>query len=242
MLETFCPIMKTIDVCLTPELLHLHNIENSIVVVVDVFRATSCMTTAFANGVGSIIPVATIDECVAYQQQGYLAAAERDGKTPEGFDFDNSPFSYMVDKVKDATICVTTTNGTLAITKSKSAVKVMVGSFLNLGALATYLKDQQYDVLILCAGWKGKPNLEDTLFAGALVERLKEEFMIEEDSALMALRQYQNAKDDLLSYVASSSHVRRLQRLGIQKDIAYCLQHDLYDVLPVLRGNALVNM
>lgn len=242
MLETFCPIMKTIDVCLTPELLHLHNIENSIVVVVDIFRATSCMTTAFANGVGSIIPVATIDECVAYQQQGYLAAAERDGKTPEGFDFDNSPFSYMVDKVKDATICVTTTNGTLAITKSKSAVKVMVGSFLNLGALATYLKDQQYDVLILCAGWKGKPNLEDTLFAGALVERLKEEFMIEEDSALMALRQYQNAKDDLLSYVASSSHVRRLQRLGIQKDIAYCLQHDLYDVLPVLRGNALVNM
>ena len=120
MLETFCPIMKTIDVCLTPELLHLHNIENSIVVVVDIFRATSCMTTAFANGVGSIIPVATIDECVAYQQQGYLAAAERDGKTPEGFDFDNSPFSYMVDKVKDATICVTTTNGTLAITKSKS--------------------------------------------------------------------------------------------------------------------------
>jgi len=234
--------MKTIDVCLTPELLHLHNIENSIVVVVDIFRATSCMTTAFANGVGAIIPVATIDECVAYQQQGYLAAAERDGKTPEGFDFDNSPFSYMVDKVKDATICVTTTNGTLAITKSKSAVKVMVGSFLNLGALATYLKDQQYDVLILCAGWKGKPNLEDTLFAGALVERLKEEFMIEEDSALMALRQYQNAKDDLLSYVASSSHVRRLQRLGIQKDIAYCLQHDLYDVLPVLRGNALVNM
>jgi len=234
--------MKTIDVCLTPELLHLHNIENSIVVVVDIFRATSCMTTAFANGVGSIIPVATIDECVAYQQQGYLAAAERDGKTPEGFDFDNSPFSYMVDKVKDATICVTTTNGTLAITKSKSAVKVMVGSFLNLGALSTYLKDQQYDVLILCAGWKGKPNLEDTLFAGALVERLKESFMIEEDSALMALRQYQNAKDDLLSYVASSSHVRRLQRLGIQKDIAYCLQHDLYDVLPVLRGNALVNM
>ncbi|MFY7828897.1 MAG: 2-phosphosulfolactate phosphatase [Flectobacillus sp.] len=234
--------MKTIDVCLTPELLHLHNIENSIVVVVDIFRATSCMTTAFANGVGSIIPVATIDECVAYQQQGYLAAAERDGKTPEGFDFDNSPFSYMVDKVKDATICVTTTNGTLAITKSKSAVKVMVGSFLNLGALSTYLKDQQYDVLILCAGWKGKPNLEDTLFAGALVERLKEEFMIEEDSALMALRQYQNAKDDLLSFVASSSHVRRLQRLGIQKDIAYCLQHDLYDVLPVLRGNALVNM
>ena len=234
--------MKKIDVCLTPELLHLHDIENAIVVVVDVFRATSCMTTAFAHGVEAIIPVATIDECITYQQQGYLAAAERDGKTPEGFDFDNSPFNYMTEKVDGATICVTTTNGTLAITKSKSAVKVMIGSFLNLGALTNYLRDQQYDVLVLCAGWKGKPNLEDTLFAGALVERLQDEFMIEEDAALMAQRLYNLGKVDLLSFVATSSHVKRLQRLGIQKDIAYCLQHDLYDVLPVLRGNALVKM
>ncbi len=234
--------MQKIDVCVSPELLHLYNIENSIVVVVDIFRATSCMTTAFANGVEAIIPVSTIDECLSYQRKGYLAAAERDGKTPEGFDFDNSPFSYMTEKVNGATVCVTTTNGTLAITKSKSAVKVMVGAFLNLGALANYLKDQQYDILVLCAGWKGKPNLEDTLFAGALVERLKEEFMVDDDSALMALRQYELAKHDLLSFVASSSHVKRLQRLGIQKDIAYCLQHDLYDVLPVMRGNMLVKM
>jgi 2-phosphosulfolactate phosphatase len=200
------------------------------------------MTTAFAYGVEAIIPVATINECISYQQQGYLAAAERDGKTPEGFDFDNSPFNYMTEKVNGATICVTTTNGTLAITKSKSAVKVMIGSFLNLGALSTYLRDQQYDILVLCAGWKGKPNLEDTLFAGALVERLQEEFMIEEDAALMAQRLYNLGKNDLLGFVASSSHVKRLQRLGIQKDIAYCLQHDLYDVLPVLRGNTLVKM
>jgi 2-phosphosulfolactate phosphatase len=234
--------MQKIDVCFSPELLHLYNIENSIVVVVDVFRATSCMTTAFAHGVEGIIPVASVEECVSYQQKGYLAAAERDGKTPEGFDFDNSPFSYMVEKVKGATVCVTTTNGTLAITKSKSAVKVMIGSFLNLGALTNYLKDVQYDILVLCAGWKGKPNLEDTLFAGALVENLRNEFMIEDDSALMAMRQYENAKGDLLSYVATSSHVKRLQRLGIQKDIAFCLQQDLYDVLPVLRGNTLVKM
>ena len=234
--------MKKIDVCLTPELLHLYNIENSIVVVVDIFRATSCMTTAFAHGVEGIIPVATIEECNEYRAKGYLAAAERNGITPEGFDFDNSPFSYMHEKVNGATICVTTTNGTLAITKSKSAVKVMVGSFLNLGALANYLSSQQYDVLILCAGWKGKPNLEDTLFAGALVERLQEAYKAEDDSALMALRQYLSAKRDMLGYVANSSHVKRLQRLGIQKDIAYCLQHDLYDVLPVLRGNTLVSM
>lgn len=234
--------MKQIDVCFTPELLHLHKVENSIVVVVDVFRATSCMTTGFAFGVDKIIPVATLDECRQYQQQGYLTAAERDGLKPEGFELDNSPFSYMHQWMAGTTIVVTTTNGTLAITKSRHAVKVMVGSFLNLGALAGYLKSQQYDVLVLCAGWKGNPNLEDTLFAGALVERLREDFMVLEDAALMSLRLYQEGKNDLLSFVSNSSHVRRLQRLGIQKDIAYCLQHDLYDVLPVLRGNHLVKM
>ena len=87
--------MRKIDVCPTPELLHLYNLEKKIVVVVDVFRATSCMTTAFAHGVSKIIPVAQIEECRLLQQQGYLAAAERNAVKVDGFDLDNSPFSYM---------------------------------------------------------------------------------------------------------------------------------------------------
>ncbi|MFN3378772.1 2-phosphosulfolactate phosphatase [Runella zeae] len=235
--------MKSIDVCLTPDLLHLHKIDNSIVVVTDIFRATSCMVTGLAYGVGSITPVATVEECYALQQKGYIAAAERNAMKVEGFDLDNSPFSYMDDQLIGANIAMTTTNGTLSITKAKSsAVKVLIGAFLNLGAVANYLQAQPYDILVLCAGWKGRVNLEDTLFAGALVEALKEDYIIAEDSALMAMRAYQQAQNDLIGYVSNSSHVRRLQRLGIQKDIAYCLQKDLYDVVPVLRGSTLVNL
>ena len=235
--------MKSIDVCLTPELLHLHTIDNTIVVVTDIFRATSCMVTGLAYGVGSITPVATVEECYALQQKGYVAAAERNAMKVEGFDLDNSPFSYMDEDLVGAHIAMTTTNGTLSITKAKSAaVKVLVGAFLNLGAIVNHLQPQSYDVLVLCAGWKGRVNLEDTLFAGALVDALKEEYMIAEDSALMSMRMYQQAQNDLLSYVSNSSHVRRLQRLGIQKDISYCLQRDLYDVVPVLRGSSLVGM
>ncbi|OIN58837.1 2-phosphosulfolactate phosphatase [Arsenicibacter rosenii] len=234
--------MKNIDVCLTPDLLHLHKIDNAIVVVADVFRATSCMVTAFAHSVSCIVPVATVEECRALQERGYLAAAERNAMKVDGFDLDNSPFSYMESWMENTKVAMTTTNGTLAITKSRSAVKVLVGSFLNLGAIAHYLQSQPYDVIVLCAGWKGRPNMEDTLFAGALIERLKENYMIAEDSAIMAWRLYNQGKGDLLSYLANSSHIRRLQRLGISKDIAYCLQHDLYDVVPVLRGNTLVNM
>ncbi len=234
--------MKQLDVCLTPDLLHLHTVENTIVVVADIFRATSCMVTAFAHGVKSIIPVATVEECRQLQGRGYLGAAERNAQTLEGFELDNSPFSYMDDLLIGANIAMTTTNGTLAITRSRQAVKVLVGAFLNLDAVVRYLRTQQYDVLVLCAGWKGRVNLEDTLFAGALAERLKEDYILHEDSALMAQRLYVDAKGNMLSYLANSSHIRRLQRLGIQKDIAYCLQTDLYDVIPVLRGSALVGM
>lgn len=234
--------MKQIDVCLTPDLLHLHSMENTIVVVADVFRATSCMVTAFAHGVECIVPVATIDECRVWQERGYLAAAERNARKVDGFELDNSPFTYMQEMIRGEKIAMTTTNGTLAITRSRSAVKVLVGSFLNLDAIVRYLRTEPYDVLVLCAGWKGRVNMEDTLFAGALVERLKNQHVPAEDSAIMAWRLYEQGKGNLLSYLSNSSHIRRLQRLGIQRDITYCLQHDLYDVVPVLRGNSLVSM
>jgi 2-phosphosulfolactate phosphatase len=235
--------MKTIDVCLTPELLHLHNLDNLIVVVADIFRATSCMVTGLAHGIESITPVATIEECSDLQKKGYIAAAERNAQKVEGFELDNSPFSYMNKSLKGQSIAMTTTNGTLSIAKAKSkAVKVLVGAFLNLESVANYLKSQQYDVLVLCAGWKGRTNLEDTLYAGALVEALKNEYIIAEDSAMMAQSLYLQAQHDLLGFVANSSHVRRLQRLGIQKDISFCLQKNQYNIVPVLRGTKLVKL
>jgi 2-phosphosulfolactate phosphatase len=232
--------MKQIDVCLSPELIDLYNLEGVIVVVVDVFRATSCMVTAFAHGVESMIPVAKVEECAQYQAKGYLAAAERDALKVEGFDLDNSPFSYMNPVLIGQTIAMTTTNGTLAITKSRAAEKIIIGSFLNLEAIAHYLITKPNDVLVHCAGWKGKPNLEDTLFAGALVESLKNEYQITEDSARMAQNLYNLKKENLLAAVADSSHVQRLQRHGIQKDISFCLENSKYNVIPVLVGDTLV--
>ncbi len=230
---------KQIDVCLSPELIHLYDLENSIVVVVDIFRATSCMVTAFAHGVKSIIPVAKVEECAEYQLKGYLAAAERDAHKVEGFDLDNSPFSYMAESLVDKTIAMTTTNGTLAITKSKTAVKVIIGAFLNIDSVADFLKNQPYDVIVHCAGWKGKPNLEDTLFAGALVESLSSDFDIVEDTAMMAQKLYDLKKDRMEAAVANSSHVKRLQGLGIHKDISFCLEKNRYNVLPILEGDFL---
>jgi 2-phosphosulfolactate phosphatase len=234
--------MKNIEVCPTPELVDLYGVEGKTVVVIDILRATSCMTTAIAHGIKSIIPVATLEECKTLQKKGFIAAAERDGKMADGFDLGNSPFSYMDRALAGKTIAVTTTNGTQAIVKSKKAEEILVGSFLNKSAIINYLKSQPNDVLLVCAGWKGQINLEDTLYAGAIIEGLKGAFIFENDSAITALTLYKVAKNDMLGFLSNSSHVRRLKGLNITKDIAFCLKSDVYNVIPVMRGKELVQM
>lgn len=232
--------MPLLDVCFTPELIHLYELKGRIVVVVDILRATSSMVTGLAHGLEKIIPVSTLKECAAFAQQGYLTAAERDGKKAEDFDLGNSPFSYMTDLVKGRTLAMTTTNGTHAIRLSEAADKVVVGAFLNVSSVAAYLQEKQKDVLVVCAGWKGKFNLEDTLFAGALAHKLAGLFASENDATLAAWHLYETAKNDLAGFLNKASHVQRLQNLDIYKDITYCLQHDVYEVVPVLEGDYLI--
>ncbi|MFN3316639.1 MAG: 2-phosphosulfolactate phosphatase [Raineya sp.] len=231
---------KNIDVCLSPELLHLYQLEGTIVVVTDILRATSCMVTALACGVKAIVPVREVEECKKMKNLGYIIAAERDGKKVEGFDLGNSPFSYMHESLKNKTIALTTTNGTQAIKLSESAEEILVGAFLNLESMANYLKNQNNNVLVVCAGWKGKVNMEDTLFAGALVEQLAGSFSVTNDAALMAKILYQTNKSRLLEVLWQCSHVQRLKNLGIEKDIEFCLQHNIYEVLPKMQNGQLV--
>lgn len=232
--------MRTIDVCLTPDLMHLYNVQDKTVVVVDILRATSCMTTAFAHGIKSIIPVASLEEALALKSGETYTAGERDGKKVDGFDLGNSPFEYMQDYLRGKSIAFTTTNGTQAIVKSLGAREIIIGSFLNLHSVLNYLKKGSNNVLVVCAGWKGKFNLEDTLFAGALVDGLRDMLAPDCDAPLAAMQLYQSARHDLNESLKNSSHVKRLARLGIHKDIAFCVTPDQYEVLPVLKDGVLV--
>lgn len=226
--------MKTIDVCLSPELMHLYNVEDRTVVVVDILRATSCMVTAFAHGVESITPLANLEACRGMKKNGYITSGERDGKKVDGFDKGNSPFEYMGPDIKEKKIAFTTTNGTQAIEKAKGAKRIIIGSFLNLSSVVKYLLFGENSVLIVCAGWKGKVNLEDTLFAGAVVDKLKNHIEPDCDAPLAAQHLYNLAKDDMAKFLSNSSHVKRLARLNIDKDIDYCLTIDKYQIVPCL--------
>jgi len=232
--------MPKVEVCLSPQLIHLFDLEGKIVVVTDILRATSCITAGIASGVGHIKPVATLDECRALKEEGYFTAAERNGAKVEGFDIGNSPYSYMEERFRGKKIAVTTTNGTLAITKSTKADEVIIGSFLNLSIIANFLQDEGKDVIIHCSGWKGNYSLEDTLFAGALVEKLASSFELGDDASFSALVSYKAAKNNLLETILGSSHARRLEKHTIRRDIELCCTIDKYDTLPYLKTGVLI--
>lgn len=231
-----------LKVCLSPHLLPLFDLTESIVVVIDIFRASSSICYGIDNGATAIIPVSEVSECVQYKHLQYLLAAERNGMVVEGFDFGNSPFSYTVERVKGKTIVLTTTNGTRALKLSEEAYRVVMGSFLNLTTLCQWLLKEKKDVVLLCAGWKGNFCLEDTLFAGAVVSQLKIENVIPDDAALAAEDLYNLSKADMQRYIQKSSHSVRLKNLNIEKDVAFCLQNDVVRSIPVLENGRLVKL
>ncbi len=233
-----------LDACFSPYLYPVYRDDESIVVIIDILRATSAICTAFEHGAEKIIPVASLEEAKEWKSKGFLVGAERDAIPLPGFDFGNSPFSYMGDAVKDKTIVITTTNGTQAIDAAKDAYKVVIGSFLNITSLCNWLHSEKRNVLLLCSGWKNKFNLEDALFAGAMTESLtllSEEFKL--GDACLALKYlYQQARNEPYKFLSNSSHKERLAALNLKKDIKYCLTPDQTAVIPVLKNGELIKL
>ncbi|MCC6937190.1 MAG: 2-phosphosulfolactate phosphatase [Flavobacteriales bacterium] len=234
-----------VETCFFPQQYPLYAEDMGIVVVIDILRATSAMVAAFESGVDRIIPVSTIEEAREYiGKPGYIAAAERNGEVVEGFAYGNSPLAYVDQDLRGKTIVMTTTNGTKAINLAKDAPRLVIGSFLNLSALSEWLVSQNENVLLLCSGWKDKFNLEDSVFAGALVERLIDsgKFGVEEDSSIAAKFMYMSARDNFMSILKAAPRRRRIEQLKLLPDAKYCLTPDQCTVIPILRNGELVRM
>ena len=235
------PLLHT---CVSPALLNLYDAAQATVVIIDVLRATSTMATALFNGARYIIPVDSVAKCIELGRQiNCVTAGERDGKIAEGLLHGNSPFEYSRDFIENKILVLTTTNGTrlLHMALEKGAREIVTGSFSNLSAVSNYLANQKNDVILACAAWKDRVNIEDLLFAGALVERVKDHFSIPCDSSHIAKTLYNKASGDLFGFMQSNhaSHYTRLMDYGLEKDIRYCLQPDQANVLPIYENGKL---
>ncbi|MEP7144997.1 MAG: 2-phosphosulfolactate phosphatase [Ferruginibacter sp.] len=230
---------------LSPALLHLYDVSSSIVVIIDVLRATSTIATVLFNGARNIIPVDSVAECIRLGKQiEGITAGERDGHVAEGLLHGNSPLEYPKEFIGGKTLVLTTTNGTklLHMALEKGAKGIITGSFPNLSAVCDYLVAKKMPVILGCAAWKDKVNIEDTLFAGAVISRIKGHFDINCDSSQLAEAMYNDAKDDLFEFIKSknASHYHRLTKYALENDIRYCLKEDVANVLCVYDGGKLV--
>lgn len=235
----------TLHTSLSPALLHLYDVKNTVVVVIDILRATSTIATALYNGAREIIPVDSVERCIQLGTQiECITAGERDGQIAPGLQYGNSSFEYPESFIKGKTLVLTTTNGTklLHMALAKGATEIVTGSFLNLSAVCQYLIGQQKNVVLGCAAWKDKPNIEDTLFAGAVVAMVKQHFSINCDASHMAENLYELARDDMYEFMKKNeaSHYHRLTGFGLEKDIRHCLKIDIANVLPEYADGKLV--
>lgn len=235
----------TLYTTLSPALLHLYDVRDCIVVVIDVLRATSTIATALHNGAKSIIPVDSVEKCIRLgREMECITAGERDGQVAEGLQYGNSSFEYPREFIEGKVLVLTTTNGTklLHMALAKGATEIITGSFLNLSAVCDHLVAEKKNVILACAGWKDRVNMEDTLFAGAVVSRIRDHFEMNCDSSHMAEGLYHAAKEDLYEFMKrnDASHYHRLTNFGLEKDIRHCLTADLANVLPYYVDERLV--
>ena len=235
----------TLYTSFSPALLHLYDISNAIVVIIDVLRATSTIATALHNGAKSVIPVDSVSQCIEISKQvNGITAGERDGKIAEGLGYGNSPFEYPKDFIEGKTLVLTTTNGTklLHMALDRGARQIITGSFPNLDAVCHYLLTQNLPVILACAAWKDRVNIEDLLFAGAVINKVKKNFDINCDSSGVAETIYTAAKEDLFGFLQAknASHYHRLSNYGLEKDIRYCLTANTAPVLPFYEDGKLI--
>jgi 2-phosphosulfolactate phosphatase len=234
------PALHTV---LSPRLLDLYDISGAVVVIIDVFRATSTIATALYNGAARVIPVDSVDQCIRIgNDTGGITAGERDGKVIPGLSYGNSPAEYPRSFIENKTLVLTTTNGTRLLHKSlqNGAADLITGSFPNLSAVCDYLVQQDLPVFLGCSAWKDRVNIEDALFAGAVIHRIRDHFTIHCDSSMMAENLWLQHRGDLPTFVQKTTHWHRLSAYGLEKDLLYCISSDVANVLPRYKNGELL--
>lgn len=225
-----------LDICFSPALYPYYKKDNDTVVVVDVFRASTTIITMLFNGAQAVIPVPGVEEARRYRQKGYLTGAERNAVKCDFADFGNSPYDYTPERVSGKEVVFTTSNGTQAIDTARDCQSLFIGGFVNIDMVARRCLEIGNRTVVLCAGWRNRINIEDTLFGGALAERISPENELElgSDAVTMAMNLWSAAKEDTRGWLNSSEHYQRLIKNNAEGDISCCLNENSLPIVPYL--------
>jgi 2-phosphosulfolactate phosphatase len=236
--------MNNVEVVFTPEEIKNRRLSDKLIVVIDVLRASSTIITALAYGCRGLVPILSPEQAKEKAQQfkkeEVLLGGEREGRKIKGFDLGNSPREYQKEIVEDRIIIFSTTNGVKTLERVRGAFRIIIASFLNLQATFNYCSKFQGDILLACAGKEGYFSLEDTVCAGMLINSLRDIYSTtctcqEVDTNLTAQILYKKFGNNILEMLRKSQHGRYLESIGLRKDLEFCSQLDIFNIVPIFR-------
>lgn len=226
-----------VDIIISADDIIESKIEGKIVVVIDMFRATSVIVTALNNGCKEVIPYLTIDETLEHAKRlnknEYLLGGERRAVKIDGFDLSNSPLEYTRELVENKSVLMTTTNGTRTLTKSISAERILIAAMINAKAVANKLLEINKDVVIINAGTNGNFSMDDYICSGYIInEMLKTKSNLDLTDIAKTANIIYESNTDIINYVKEATHYSVMKSLGLDDDIAYCTQKSIIDTVP----------
>jgi 2-phosphosulfolactate phosphatase len=240
-----------VDVFFAPSIILPTDVNNRVVVVVDVLRASTSIATALANGARAVIPLASSEEVASrgksLGRSAVRLAGERRMQRVPGCDLGNSPLEFTREAVEGKTVLMSTTNGTAAVLAVQGAKAVVIGSYVNfsaaLGLLRRHLK-AGHDVAIVCAGNERHFALEDSVCAGRFVRHLTVKNAKAEvnDAALAALVLNQKYGTNITRLLRASAHGKALVEAGFANDLAACAELNAYAVVPVYQDRQITKV
>ena len=195
-------------------------------IVVDVMRATSTVAQALASGYRRVLCCAEIDDALALRAElggEAITGGERDAQRVDAFDAGASPREFREPRAE--TLILSTTNGTRSIVAAaESCDEVVLGSLLNLEAVAAYARERGVDVSVFCAGYKGAFAIDDAYCAGRIVRLVGGERTDAAVAAEVIAERFPSAPDGI--------NARTYGPPGLEEDIAFCAQESVLDVVP----------
>lgn len=227
-----------IDVIISADNIRSEDLENKVVVVIDMLRATSVITTALANGAKQVFPILTVEEAFDKSKklldlgEEIILGGERRAIKIEGFDLSNSPLEYTNDKVSGKTIILSTTNGTRAINLSLKAEEIIIGSILNARAVALELKNINKDVVFINAGTNGEFSMDDFICSGYMISLLSEVSTSDLSDIAKTAKYIYEKNTNLIDYIKEARHYNVLKTLNLMSDLEYCCKKDILNVVP----------
>jgi 2-phosphosulfolactate phosphatase len=195
-------------------------------IVVDVLRATSTIVQAIESGYKQVYCCAEVEEAFALRDElgDAVLAGERGGNPLPGFDFGNSPLEFLEPRAE--AVVLTTTNGTRAIVQAAANCDaVLVGSLLNLAAVAEGARERGKDVEIVCAGLRGGYSEDDAYCAGRIAALVGGEPSGAAERALGLVASFPSADEALRS-------IRRPDETVAEEDLVWCAQENTVSVVP----------